>query len=299
MERISVKPFIKWAGGKGQLLKEIKKLYPFENKKIDKYAEPFIGGGAVLFDILTNYDIKKAYISDVNKELINIYKVIQNKAEELITFLKKFEEDYLPLENEERKEYYLQKREEYNNWKKRYNAENIEEMGAALFIFLNKTCFNGLYRVNKKGEFNVPMGAYKKPLICDEENLRNISILLKNVEIICADYTKSENFIDENTLVYFDPPYRPLTETASFTSYTEFSFNDEEQIRLAEFIKTLNSKNIKVILSNSDPKNVNQDDNFFDDLYKGFNIRRIGASRMINSKGSSRGKITELLINNF
>ena len=299
MERISVKPFIKWAGGKGQLLKEIKKLYPFENKKIDKYAEPFIGGGAVLFDILTNYDIKKAYISDVNKELINIYKVIQNKAEDLITFLKKFEEDYLPLENEERKEYYLQKREEYNNWKKRYNAENIEEMGAALFIFLNKTCFNGLYRVNKKGEFNVPMGAYKKPLICDEENLRNISILLKNVEIICADYTKSENFIDENTLVYFDPPYRPLTETASFTSYTEFSFNDEEQIRLAEFIKTLNSKNIKVILSNSDPKNVNQDDNFFDDLYKGFNIRRIGASRMINSKGSSRGRITELLINNF
>ena len=299
MERISVKPFIKWAGGKGQLLKEIKKIYPFENKKIDKYAEPFIGGGAVLFDILTNYDIKKAYISDVNKELINIYKVIQNKAEDLITFLKKFEEDYLPLENEERKEYYLQKREEYNNWKKRYNAENIEEMGAALFIFLNKTCFNGLYRVNKKGEFNVPMGAYKKPLICDEENLRNISILLKNVEIICADYTKSENFIDENTLVYFDPPYRPLTETASFTSYTEFSFNDEEQIRLAEFIKTLNSKNIKVILSNSDPKNVNQDDNFFDDLYKGFNIRRIGASRMINSKGSSRGKITELLINNF
>lgn len=299
MERISVKPFIKWAGGKGQLLKEIKKLYPFENKKIDKYAEPFIGGGAVLFDILTNYDIKKAYISDVNKELINIYKVIQNKAEDLITFLKKFEEDYLPLENEERKEYYLQKREEYNNWKKKYNAENIEEMGAALFIFLNKTCFNGLYRVNKKGEFNVPMGAYKKPLICDEENLRNISILLKNVEIICADYTKSENFIDENTLVYFDPPYRPLTETASFTSYTEFSFNDEEQIRLAEFIKTLNSKNIKVILSNSDPKNVNQDDNFFDDLYKGFNIRRIGASRMINSKGSSRGRITELLINNF
>ena len=299
MERISVKPFIKWAGGKGQLLKEIKKIYPFENKKIDKYAEPFIGGGAVLFDILTNYDIKKAYISDVNKELINIYKVIQNKAEDLITFLKKFEEDYLPLENEERKEYYIQKREEYNNWKKRYNAENIEEMGAALFIFLNKTCFNGLYRVNKKGEFNVPMGAYKKPLICDEENLRNISILLKNVEIICADYTKSENFIDENTLVYFDPPYRPLTETASFTSYTEFSFNDEEQIRLAEFIKTLNSKNIKVILSNSDPKNVNQDDNFFDDLYKGFNIRRIRASRMINSKGSSRGKITELLINNF
>ena len=299
MERISVKPFIKWAGGKGQLLKEIKKIYPFENKKIDKYAEPFIGGGAVLFDILTNYDIKKAYISDVNKELINIYKVIQNKAEDLITFLKKFEEDYLPLENEERKEYYLQKREEYNNWKKKYNAENIEEMGAALFIFLNKTCFNGLYRVNKKGEFNVPMGAYKKPLICDEENLRNISILLKNVEIICADYTKSENFIDENTLVYFDPPYRPLTETASFTSYTEFSFNDEEQIRLAEFIKTLNSKNIKVILSNSDPKNVNQDDNFFDDLYKGFNIRRIGASRMINSKGSSRGRITELLINNF
>ena len=299
MERISVKPFIKWAGGKGQLLKEIKKFYPFENKKIDKYAEPFIGGGAVLFDILTNYDIKKAYISDVNKELINIYKVIQNKAEDLITFLKKFEEDYLPLENEKRKEYYLQKREEYNNWKKRYNAENIEEMGAALFIFLNKTCFNGLYRVNKKGEFNVPMGAYKNPKICDEENLKNVSLALKNVKITYADYRESKDFIDENTFVYMDPPYRPLNITSSFTSYTENDFSDKEQIELANYIDILNEKGAKVVISNSDPKNTNENDNFFDDLYKNYNINRVKASRMLNSKANSRGEINELLITNY
>ena len=170
---------------------------------------------------------------------------------------------------------------------------------AALMIFLNKTCFNGLYRVNKKGDFNVPMGNYKMPKICDEENLINISQKLKNVNIVYGDYKNSYNFIDENTFVYFDPPYRPLNKTASFTSYTEFSFEDREQKELSEYFELLNKKNAKLLLSNSDPKNENIDDDFFDELYKNFIIKRVKSQRAINSKGTNRGKITEILVSNI
>ena len=166
-------------------------------------------------------------------------------------------------------------------------------------IFLNRTCFNGLYRVNKKGLFNVPMGDYKNPKICDEENLINISEKLKNVDIIHGDYKKSYDFIDENTFVYFDPPYRPLNQTSSFTSYTEYTFGDKEQVEFSEYFKLLNEKGAKLLLSNSDPKNENIEDNFFDDLYKEFDISRIEASRAINSNGGKRGKITEILVNNW
>ena len=166
-------------------------------------------------------------------------------------------------------------------------------------IFLNKTCFNGLFRVNRKGLFNVPMGAYKNPLICDEINLRLVSEKLKNVNIVCGDYKKSADFIDEHTFVYFDPPYRPLTETSNFTAYTENSFNDEEQIALADFVSEMTDKGAKVLVSNSDPKNVNIFDNFFDDIYSSYKIKRIEAARMINCKSEERGKIKELLISNF
>ena len=156
-----------------------------------------------------------------------------------------------------------------------------------------------MFRVNKKGLFNVPMGSYKNPLICDEKNLRAVSDKLQNVEIICGDYRESANFIDENTFVYIDPPYRPLTQTAMFTSYNENEFNDEEQIKLADFVKEISKKGAKVLVSNSDPKNADENDNFFDDLYADFNINRVQATRMINSKSSGRGKICELLISNF
>ena len=297
-DRIECKPFIKWVGGKGQLLSEINKLYPVElGKNINKYAEIFVGGGAVLFDILSKYKLDEVYISDKNLELINTYKSIRDNVDILIKSLKEMEEQYIPLDNENRKDYYYKKREEYNSLKINSEVNNIEK--AVLFIFLNKTCFNGLYRVNKKGEFNVPMGAYKKPKICDEENLKNVSLTLRNVKIVYADYRESEKFIDDKTFVYIDPPYRPLNITSSFTSYTENDFNDKEQIELAEYINVLNKKGAKIVISNSDPKNNDIDDNFFDKLYKNYNINRVKATRMLNSNANLRGAINELLITNY
>ena len=297
-DRIECKPFIKWVGGKGQLLPEINKLYPIElGKNINKYAEIFLGGGAVLFDILSKYKLDEVYISDKNLELINTYKSIRDDVGILIKLLKEMEEQYTSLNNENRKLYYYEKRREYNNLKINIEENNIEK--AVLFIFLNKTCFNGLYRVNKKGEFNVPIGTYKKPKICDEENLKNVSMALKKVKIVYADYRESEEFIDNRTFVYIDPPYRPLNITSSFTSYTENNFNDKEQIELAEYINVLNKKGVKIVISNSDPKNNNTDDNFFDELYKNYNINRVKATRMLNSNASLRGAINELLITNY
>lgn len=297
-DEVCVKPFLKWAGGKGQLIKEIEKYYPFENGNITKYAEPFVGGGAVLFDILSKYNLEGIYISDINAELINTYVIIREHIEELITLLDKYQNEYVPLEIEERKLYYMTKRERFNDLKVNGNkSENIEK--AALMIFLNKTCFNGLYRVNKKGLFNVPMGAYKNPLICDEKNLTAVSEKLQNVKIVCGDYKKSDDFIDENTFVYFDPPYRPLTETANFTAYTENLFNDEKQIELANFVKRIGDKGAMVIISNSDPKNVNEEDDFFDKIYAIHKIKRVEATRMINCNSEARGRIKELLISNF
>lgn len=293
-----VKPFLRWAGGKGQLIAEIEKHYPFENGEITKYAEPFVGGGAVLFDILSKYNLEKVYISDINAELINTYRIIKNDVDELVLMLTVMQNKFLPQNTDERKKYYLLKRERFNDLKVNgVEKTNIEK--AALMIFLNKTCFNGLFRVNKNGLFNVPMGAYKNPMICDEDNLRAVSEKLQNVTIVCGDYRESAGFIDKKTFVYFDPPYRPITDTASFTAYTENLFNDEEQVDLANFVDDMHRKGAKILVSNSDPKNVDKEDNFFDDIYSSHNIRRVEATRMINSKSDARGKIKELLISNF
>lgn len=293
-----VKPFLKWAGGKGQLLTEIEKYYPFEDRKITKYAEPFVGGGAVLFDILSKYDLKEVYISDINAELINTYRIIRDHIDELVAMLMVMQGEFVPIDTEHRKIYYMAKRERFNDLKINGNEDvNIEK--AALMIFLNKTCFNGLFRVNKKGLFNVPMGSYKNPMICDEENLRAVSEKLQNVKIVCGDYRESADFIDENTFVYFDPPYRPITDTASFTAYTENLFNDEEQIELARFVDDMHKKGAKVVISNSDPKNSNPEDNFFDNIYSSHKIKRVEATRMINCNSEARGKIKELLISNY
>lgn len=298
INRTTVKPFLKWAGGKGQLLSEIEKYYPFANGKITKYAEPFVGGGAVLFDILSKFDLESVYISDTNQELINTYCVIRDDIDRLIDELKVYQEEYIPAEAEERKILYSSKRARFNLLKCSNNPKHrIEE--AALMIFLNRTCFNGLYRVNKKGLFNVPMGAYKNPTICDEYNLRAVSDKLQNVEIVCGDYRLSSEFIDQNTFVYFDPPYRPLTATASFTAYTECLFNDEAQIILSEFVNEMNQKGARILVSNSDPKNTDVNDNFFDEIYASHSIKRVEATRMINCNGENRGVIKEILISNF
>lgn len=297
-EEKTVKPFLKWAGGKGQLLKEIEAFYPFSKEKITKYAEPFVGGGAVLFDVLNKYELEEIYISDISPELMNTYLIIRDNIDALIETLYALQNAFIPLDADSRKFYYNEKRDRFNDLKVNGNENtNIEK--AALMIFLNKTCFNGLFRVNKRGLFNVPIGAYKNPLICDETNLRAVSEKLQNVTIVCGDYKKSADFIDENTFVYFDPPYRPITDTASFTAYTENSFNDEKQIELARFVDDMHKKGAKFVLSNSDPKNSNIEDSFFDNLYAAHNIKRVEATRSINCQAQARGKIKELLISNF
>lgn len=289
-----IKPFIKWAGGKKKVLPYIKGHYP---TTINKYIEPFVGGGAVLFDILNNYDVKETYICDTNKELINAYKVIKKCPNELIAQLTKLENDYIPYTKNIRRDIYNYIRTQYNQLKKIYKSGPDITL-AAYFIFLNKTCFNGLYRVNKNDEFNVPMGDYKNPKICDEENILAVSKKLKNVIIENIDYQDTLKYIDEDTFVYLDPPYRPLTKTSDFTSYTKDSFNDEDQIKLAKYINKVDALGGKFLLSNSDPKNIDDDDNFFDDLYSNYTIERIKVGRAINSDCKKRGKVSELLIFN-
>jgi len=291
-----LKPFVKWVGGKGQLVSQLEKYIPTDGEKVlTKYAEPFVGGGALLFNILSKYSFEEIYIGDINKELINTYNAVKNDVEELIVKLTKLQFEFIPMDENRRKNYYYSIREKFNNLGLN---ENTATEKAALFIFLNKTCFNGLYRVNKKGQFNVPMGAYKNPAICDTNNLRKVSKALQNVKIACADYSLSKDFIDKNTVVYLDPPYRPISQTASFTSYNADCFDDNEQIRLAKFIDELNAIGAKIMLSNSDPQNVNAKDTFFEELYKSYTINKVDAIRAINSKGDSRGKIKELLICN-
>lgn len=294
-----VKPFVKWAGGKGNLLNQLEKFYPVElqNGEIDYYVEPFVGGGAVLIDILQNYKVKEAYAFDINLELINSYNVIKNNVDELISNLKSLEKEYLCMEKEERKKYFYQIRKRYNSYN--LSKEEISVQKAVEFIFLNRTCFNGLYRVNKNGDFNVPMGNYKNPTICDEENLRELSKLIKNVSFQYGDYKKSQKYIKKNTFVYFDPPYRPLNITSGFTSYTKENFDDENQKELALYYRELSNHNVKVMLSNSNPKNTNKDDSFFENIYEGFNINKVYAKRMINADSNGRGEISELLITNY
>ncbi len=294
-----IRPFVKWAGGKGSLIPQLNNFYPYELKNgiIERYIEPFVGGGAVLIDILQKYDVQEAYAFDINIDLINSYNVIKNHVEDLITNLKQMETEYLRLEQEERKNYFYNKRDEYNNYTLEENEHHIQR--AAQFIYLNRTCFNGLYRVNKAGKFNVPMGSHKNPTICDEENLRNLSKLIQNVQFQYGDYRRSMEYVTENTFVYFDPPYRPLNVTSGFTSYTKEDFNDDNQRELAEFYRELNEQNVKLMLSNSNPKNTNKEDTFFDNIYQGFNIDEIYASRMINANSKGRGKISEILVTNY
>lgn len=296
---MKVKPFVKWAGGKGQLLDEIRTKYPEDlGQSINRYCEPFVGGGAVLFDLLSMYSFKEVLINDINVELINTYCQIKNQVEDLWQRLESLQNIYWPLAKGERKKTYFAIRERFNYLKVNGNElVNLEK--AALFIFLNKTCFNGLFRVNKKGLFNVPMGAYKKPLICDIENLLTINKLLQGIQIRCGDYKECADFIDQNTFVYIDPPYRPLSVTASFTAYSEKVFDDQEQMALGRFVDEIHQKGAKAVISNSDPKNMDEHDNFFDKIYKKYNIERVTAKRMINCNSERRGEISELLISNY
>lgn len=292
----AAKPFLKWAGGKTQLINEIERTLPYEitNEKFT-YIEPFVGSGAVLFWMLNNFPkLEKAVINDINSDLINTYRVIASKPKELISILQQLQSEFHSLETktEEKKAYYYQKRELYNTRKEEQSGQ------AALFIFLNRTCFNGLYRVNKNNGYNVPMGSYKKPTICDDKNILAVSQALQKVEILCGDYQETLNYADNNTIFYCDPPYKPLSETSSFNSYAKDVFNDAEQIRLRDFCHKLDALNHTWILSNSDVKGKDINDNFFDDLYSDFNIQRVNARRSINANPEKRGELKELLITN-
>lgn len=291
------RPFLKWAGGKTQLIDEIEKVLPKDiiNKKFT-YIEPFVGSGAVLFWMLERFPkMEKAVINDINSDLINTYRVIANDAKNLINILQDLHTEYHLLAGieDKQKENYLAKRDLYNS----RNSDKTTQ--AALFIYLNKTGFNGIYRVNSNNFYNVPKGSSTTPPICDKENLLAVNEALQKVEILEGDYQNTLDKATENTLFYFDPPYKPLSETSSFTSYTKENFNDYEQIRLKEFCTLLVQKGHKWILSNSDLKGKNIEDNFFDELYQDFNINRVMARRNLNAHGDKRGKLSELLITNY
>lgn len=290
------KPFIKWVGGKTQLINAIEQTLPtdFSQRKNVTYIEPFVGGGAVLFWILQKYpNITHAVINDINSDLTKTYQTIKERPKNLVEALREIQAEYIPLNDEKRKEYYLQKRDRFNT----KALENIEN--SALFIFLNRTCFNGLYRVNSKGLFNVPFGRYVNPKICDEQTIFADSELLQKVEILNGDFAETLPYANENSFFYFDPPYKPLSETSSFNSYSKEEFNDAEQVRLRDFCADINYQGSHFILSNSDVKGKNPNDNFFDNLYAGYNIQRVFAMRSVNANGDRRGKLTELMISNF
>ena len=299
-----VKPFLKWAGGKGQLVNAFENYYPHELKRseIQYYYEPFIGGGAVFFNLVQNYQFKSTFIYDINEELILTYIVVQRDVVKLIEILKEWKEKYESLIKEKQIQYYYKLREDFNLQKISIDFNNYSGrwiLRAAQIIFMNKTCFNGLFRFNANGKFNVPAGRYKNPKILDEINILRASELLKNTEIKCADFLQMEKDIKNNSFVYFDPPYRPLSKTSNFTSYSKDGFDDAQQIKLAELFKRLNKKGVKLMLSNSDPKNINPGDNFFDDIYRNYHIVRIPAKRMINSDASKRNSVNEIIVTNY
>jgi DNA adenine methylase len=286
-------PILKWAGGKSQLKSVIEARIPnkFQNKSFN-YVEPFIGGGAMFFWLKNNYDIKNAIVNDINPDLINCYQVVQKDVESLIDCLNSFQNKYRALlsDADKKKEFYYSMREAFNS-----NSGNSIEKAAQL-IFLNRTCFNGLYRVNRSGKFNVPIGSYKNPKICDADNLRLAAKAFEDTVITNRDYADALQFANPETLFYLDPPYKPLNATSSFNSYSKGSFDDKEQIRLSEFCHDLTKKKCCWILSNSDVNTEENPDKFFDELYEGFDIRRVKASRLINSISSKRGELNELLI---
>lgn len=291
------KPFIKWVGGKGQLIEQLEALLPadFSERENVTYIEPFVGGGAMLFYMLQTYpNIKSAVINDINPDLTLCYQIVRDNPTELIKSLNAIQSDYYALRTEEeRKMYFLQQRE-------RFNSKSLNEIdNTTLFFFLNRTCFNGLYRVNKSGKFNVPFGKYTTPTICDSATIYADSKLLQKVDIMTGDFEQTFAKIKGNTFFYFDPPYRPLSNTSSFNDYTKEDFNDNAQIRLKLFCDRLNENGVNFMLSNSDCLGKDGTDRFFDDLFIDYSIERVWASRNVNAIASKRGKLTEIVVNNY
>ena len=294
------KPFLKWAGGKGQLLSQLDEHLPKELQGQEfTYIEPFVGGGAMLFHMLRKFtNITHVVINDINPHLVTAYRVIEQQPDELIRRLSALEQDYFSQPDEEaKKDYFLHVRNIFND-------TALDDVDLTKYLmFLNRTCFNGLYRVNSKGKFNVPFGRNLHPMICNADTILADSEVLNHVDvtILNGDFERTADEMGDGlNFFYFDPPYRPLNATSSFNSYAKEEFNDDEQIRLRNFCVLLNEQpNVKWMLSNADCSAKNPDDMFFEEIYADFNIDRVHASRAINANPSKRGKLTELLIKNY
>ncbi len=298
------KPFLKWAGGKRQLLNLFQQLYPpaLQANKIKNYYEPFLGSGAVFFDIVQKYKIENAFLYDVNPELVLTYRVIQEQPAKLIECLQAMQKKYLPLDTEKRTTFFYKQRTQFNRQLAKTDFDKFNDSWikrAAQTIFLNRTCYNGLFRVNAKGAFNTPAGNYSRPVICDAQNLLAVSKLLQIATIKRADYRQIVKDLKPRAFIYFDPPYRPLSKTAAFTAYSQFAFGDAQQQELAVLFGKLHKKRVSLMLSNSDPSNFGVKDTFFDDLYSNFTITRVPARRLINSNAALRGSINEIVVTNY
>lgn len=291
------KPFIKWVGGKGQLIEQLEALLPadFDQRGGITYIEPFVGGGAMLFHMLqTHTNIKRAIINDINPNLITCYRIVRDQPRNLIRSLLAIQEDYYALADEDaKKAYYFRMRERFNA------APSDPVENSTLFFFLNRTCFNGLYRVNKAGKFNVPCGRYVRPQICDAETILADSELLQGVELLAGDFEQTYKYVEGETFYYFDPPYRPLSNTSNFNDYAKEAFNDVAQVRLKLFCDRLHAAGVSFMLSNSDSWGNGGEDRFFDELFADYDVRRVWASRSVNANGAKRGKLTELLVRNY
>lgn len=287
------------------MLPQLRGHYPpgITSGEIMRYVEPFLGGGAVFLDVMQRSSVNEAYLFDINPELIVAYTAVQRDPQRLIELLAEYRDRYAGLDEAGRSQFFYAVRRHYNEQKTAITFATFSpawvERGADL-IFLNKTCYNGLFRVNAAGHFNTPHGRYIKPEIFDADNLLAVSHVLQRASLHLGGYEACAEVVDANTFVYFDPPYRPISRTANFNSYAADRFGDEQQRSLAALFARLHTETgAGLMLSNSDPMNIDPNDHFFDDLYASFNVRRVKASRMINSMVRGRGKITEILVTNY
>ncbi len=298
------RPFVKWVGGKGQLVSQLDANLPegVRNGSITNYIEPFVGGGALFFHVAHNYPVKRFILSDNNTDLILAYWTVRERVGLLITSLHDLQTRYLRLAENRREEFYYRVRKNFNSQKSKIDLTHFSDdwiERTTQLIFLNKTCFNGLFRVNSHGEFNVAFGKYDNPKISDPDNLIQVAQTLKAAEILLADFEQVIELVQKDSFVYLDPPYRPLTETANFTGYSPNTFTALDQERLAQLCQKIDDRGAKVLLSNSDPANVDPDDRFFEHTYPGFRIVTTAANRMVNCRADRRGKISELFIMNY
>ena len=295
---IRPKPFLKWAGGKDRLFNQLRQYLPIELSQVQNYYEPFLGSGAVFFNLVQNFSFKNVILSDINEELILVYKVIQNNVGELMQMIDQYKHKYSRLSDIDKEKFYYEMRNSYNIQRFNINHKKYSDTWiprAAQMIFLNKTCYNGLYRQNIRGEFNVPFGKNYNPTIYSPINMELIAQLFNNVEIKTTDFESILNAVEDNSFIYLDPPYRPITKTANFTDYYKSGFTEKDNKRLMNSLNILNKRKIKFMLNNSFPLN----DNYLAEYYSNYNVSVISANRIMSSIPDRRCKVSEIVVTNY